>query len=539
MTPPQRGVEPTASAASFDSGAADGGGAPRLRDDADREAVAHAARGDAGARPLVDEPTPAARPRKRDAWTIAGVGLLSRLAVVAWAARSIPPAADGTYYDRLATRIAEGHGYTWLWPDGVVTYAAHYPVGYPALVGLGYALFGAHAVVAMLLNAIVGTLAGVAAWSLVARATSPRLAFFAGIAVALHPVLVPYTAAIMTEGVTTSLLVAAAAVAAEARARASWRWLLAAGVVVGLATLVRPQSLALAPVLGWLAVPAHAPAASRSTFRLDPPLPSSAFDASSTLRQRLWSAAVVAVVALVVCAPWTARNCVRMNRCSLVSVNGGWNLAIGAQTETGAWQEIAVPDACATVFEEAAKDACFGREATRAIARDPARWLARVPAKLRATFDYFGAAPWYLHTANAERFPWRAKVVLASIETLGSRLLLAAALVSVGLLRPARDTKARTRTRKAVVGVGLVACVLVPGAIAYLALGVAILALGRRNLRSAPLLLPFTAALIFATAATHAVFFGAGRYGIVVVPFVAALAFLRLPRGEVGPNEAG
>ena len=33
------------------------------------------------------------------------------------------------------------------------------------------------------------------------------------------------------------------------------------------------------------------------------------------------------------------------------------------------------------------------------------------------------------------------------------------------------------------------------------------------------------AAVIGATAAIHAVFFGAGRYGLVVAPFVAVLAF--------------
>ena len=59
--------------------------------------------------------------------------------------------------------------------------------------------------------------------------------------------------------------------------------------------------------------------------------------------------------------------------------------------------------------------------------------------------------------------------------------------------------------------------------------GVSILLLGTRELARAPLLVPATAAVVLGTAATHAVFFGAGRYGIVVVPFVTALAFLRRP----------
>jgi len=53
--------------------------------------------------------------------------------------------------------------------------------------------------------------------------------------------------------------------------------------------------------------------------------------------------------------------------------------------------------------------------------------------------------------------------------------------------------------------------------------------LGRRALARAPLVVPATAAVILATAATHAVFFGSGRYGLVVVPFVTALSVVRLP----------
>ena len=57
-----------------------------------------------------------------------------------------------------------------------------------------------------------------------------------------------------------------------------------------------------------------------------------------------------------------------MKHCALVSVNGGWNLLIGADAEsTGAWSPIKVPEACREVFDEAQKDVCFGREARRYI----------------------------------------------------------------------------------------------------------------------------------------------------------------------------
>jgi hypothetical protein len=38
------------------------------------------------------------------------------------------------------------------------------------------------------------------------------------------------------------------------------------------------------------------------------------------------------------------------------------------------------------------------------------------------------------------------------------------------------------------------------------------------------------AALVLLTAVVHAVFFGAGRYGLVVAPLVAAMAFVRAER---------
>ncbi|HEY5241704.1 MAG TPA: glycosyltransferase family 39 protein, partial [Polyangiaceae bacterium] len=288
--------------------------------------------------------------RRRDALVAFGVALFARLAVVAWAHGRFPAVEDGHYYDVLARRLAAGQGYTWLWPDGAVTYAAHYPVGYPAMLALAYAVFGASAAAAMTVNALVGAGAAYGAHRIVDGEGVPRWRpLAAGLAVALHPALVPYTAAVMTEGVTAALLVVATAVASRARAaERAWPWLAGLGLAMGIATLVRPQSLLLAPVLGALAVPWEASA-----------------------RARLVRAAVVTAVALAFVTPWTARNCMRMNRCALVSVNGGWNLLIGAHTRSGSWEAMDVPVECATVWDEAGKDACFERAARRDIAAGP------------------------------------------------------------------------------------------------------------------------------------------------------------------------
>jgi hypothetical protein len=302
----------------------------------------------------------------------------------------------------------------------------------------------------------------------------------------------------MTEGVTAALLVVAAALAARARAATrTWPWVLALGAAMGLATLVRPQSLLLAPVLGAIAARGGAPA-----------------------RARLVRAAAVTVVALACVAPWTARNCARMHRCALVSVNGGWNLLIGAQSRTGAWEKMDVPPECATVWDEAGKDACFERVARASIAAAPGAWLARAPGKLAVTLDYFGAGPWYLHASNGAAFDDAWKVRLGVVETVACRLLLLGALFAAWRLPGPR------RAARGVVALGGAAfAVTVHGWVAYVALVVAVALLGRRTLAQVPVLVTAAGAVIAATAVVHAAFFGAGRYGLVVVPFVTALAF--------------
>jgi 4-amino-4-deoxy-L-arabinose transferase-like glycosyltransferase len=431
---------------------------------------------------------------------VAAVAFVARAAVALWAGSRFPPAADGTYYDVLARRIAEGRGYTWAWPDGSVTPVAHYPVGFPALLGALYAVFGAHPWLASWVNVLAGVGTAFALHRLALRATTERRALLAGIAVALHPALVLYVPALMTELVATGLVAGACALAAPARdARRPWAWLGGSGLLLGAATLVRPQSIVLAPALGALA----APPAWRCGW--------------------LRGAALATGIALAACAPWTARNCKEMHRCALVSVNGGWNLLIGTQTESGGWQEIDVPPECRAVWDEAEKDACFERAGRRTIAAHPGAWLARVPAKLRTTLDYFGAGPWYLHASNGAAFGEGAKAVAAVVEIVVTRALLLAALLAIALSRAAP---------RAARGMAAIGCFLSPTHDAWLGYVALALALVLAHARARTLLALHAAAVLFATFALHATFFGAGRYGLVVAPFVAALAFVR-PRAPV------
>ena len=454
------------------------------------------------------------------------IALVARLGCVAWAAGTFGPAGDGVYYARLGDRIAHGYGSTWLWPDGVVTYAAHYPVGYPALLGALWWVVGPSVTAAMLMNAVLGALAAPAVDAIARRATFSRAGWFAGLAVALHPALVAYTPALMTEGVTATLFVSAAALAALAReAETPWRakaLLAALGFVLGLATLMRPQSLLLAPLLGALVWVGRSPDPTRSSTRW------------TAARRAGVGAALVTSLALVTCAPWTVRNCVRMQRCALVSFNGGWNLLIGAdEASTGAWSPIQVPDRCREVWDEAEKDACFGREARRFIAERPVTWLSLVPRKLAATFDYCGAAGWYLHESNHVAFEERAKVILGAVETIATRLLLLASIV--GLLRHARTDEASRRRLSGMIFIGVVGAVFAMTEHAWVSfiVLVAMMLAQPKPLARQPMLLGSAAAVIASTIATHAVFFGAGRYSLVTFPALCALASLAWPKRPV------
>ncbi|MEO6600053.1 MAG: glycosyltransferase family 39 protein [Polyangiaceae bacterium] len=427
----------------------------------------------------------------RDALWLSLLGAFVRILVVQWAKGRFPPADDGSFYHVVAQRIAQGAGYTWLWPDGAVTYAAHYPVGYPALLGIAYAAFGASPTVAMALNAALGTLAVFAGQRAVLRFGTRRQAVVAGLLLALHPGLVFYTPALMTEGVSAELLVIAAWLALRVGTGRYLPWrLVALGGCTGLIILIRPQLVVMAPILGFFAVASP----------------------DAGLTARALRALGVTGLALSVCLPWTFRNCARMDRCVFVSANGGWNLLIGSAPEAnGSWIPIegpSVPPECRKVFGEAEKDRCFGHAGAANIRQSPLGFLRLVPRKLSVTFDYFGAPGHYLHTSNWALFDEARKLRLGVVETIFERLVLLAAIAQAAFAG-----HARRRLRLAAALPAVLCSVLRAGWLGYLGFVLSV-ALSGKELLKRPIG-ALAASLVLTTAATHAVFFGAGRYGFV------------------------
>ncbi len=136
---------------------------------------------------------------------------------IAW---SKEPVWDGHYYHFGAERIAAGLGYS---EDVLVRGApvwkawTHYPVGYSALLGLVYALFGSGPLVGPIFNAFVGAIVVALVHRVARTCLRDTRARVAGAIAALHPGLIVYAALIMTELTAAAFLLGAVLVAVRYR----------------------------------------------------------------------------------------------------------------------------------------------------------------------------------------------------------------------------------------------------------------------------------------------------------------------------------
>ena len=242
---------------------------------------------------------------------------------------------------------------------------AYYPPGYPWFLGI-IAWLGkpfTHNVVtlAVLVQAVLGAATVVLGARVGHRLAGPRSAVIAAFGLALYPNLIFHSGSILGETLYDFLFMAFAVVFLGS----SWpsdltrRRLVASGLLLGLAVMVRPISLAVLPVI-VLAIWA-------AEHRLT----------TAVLKAGLVTAAVVACI-----APWTVRNAVRMHERIPISTNTGDNLCIGhGPLANGSFG--ARPD-CVTHFNfldgpasEVGADRAKTKIAIDAIKADPGRepWL--------------------------------------------------------------------------------------------------------------------------------------------------------------------
>lgn len=454
------------------------------------------------------------------------LALLPRLYVaIAWARE---PVWDGHYYDFGARRIAAGLGYSDdVMIDGRPVWHpwCHYPVGYSGFLGAIYRVFGHGHLVAPIANAVTGALLAVITHRLALRATSVTRARVAAVLVALSPGLVVYAALLMTEPLAALGVMTAAWLFARDAASKPMRGAALSGLVLGLTTLVRPPSLLCAPAIGVMAL----------TLGRGSPL---------NWRAVARAGGILAVslgCALAVVAPWSIRNCRVMDGCSLVSTNGGWNLAIGAfPRATGRFETLKASDGCPIVTGQVQQDRCWRDQGIAWIMADPARWLGLIPKKLGYTFDHESFPMGYLGEANPKDWPEARRAVGRGVLTAAhAALLFFAALGLLGRPDPRRDLRAALAQAGALVFVlywGL------RGALAdermFWPLAVFIPLLAALPLPGAPRRGGVVAYLAFAVASvivTHIIFFGEDRYHMVVTPALCVLAACTLRRPDEGP----
>lgn len=413
------------------------------------------------------------------------------------------PVWDGHYYHFGAERIALGKGYS----DDVATAQGlvwhpwcHYPVGYSAYLAAFYFVFGASPSVGTAAGALAGAATAAAVHRLALSFLGPARALVAGLGCALHPGLILYAAVLMTEPLAALGLVGAPLtyLALEKRPKLA---ALASGVVFGLTTLVRPQTVLCAPAIALLG-------------------------GERSARGRILAAAISTISCLAVVAPWTARNCARMDGCAFVSTNAGWNLAIGSSPRaTGRFEPLRAEDGCEIVTGQVQQDRCWRDQGIAWIRAEPGRWLELVPKKLAFTFDHQSFAVGYLAQSDPNAWPeerraaWRARLGATQYA-----LLLAAALGAV-LLPVGRKKDVLLAS-----GLALLLVLFTDGLVREpfrvwpVAASIPFLAFLPPVDRRDKGVLQYLAFSLFSLIVVHAVFFGEDRYQLVITPGLVVLA---------------
>jgi hypothetical protein len=466
------------------------------------------------------------------------VALVPRLWVaLRWAGEAV---WDGHYYDFGARRIAAGLGYSDDRTVGgqIVWHPwCHYPVGYSGFLAIFYRFFGAGAAIAGVANALVGAALAVVTWALARHALAEGRARAAGFIVALHPGLVIYAALVMSEPLAALLTLTAFWLAV--RDRHPLRGLAAGAIVLGFATLVRPQAL--------LCVPFLAARVLRPPFAFVGqwwPLRRS-LSMAAPVASAVFAIAFAGVLTLAPVVPWTLRNCRVMDGCALVSTNAGWNLAIGAfPRATGRFETLRSSDGCREVTGQVQQDRCWLSYGLHEIAQHPGRWLGLVPAKLGYTFDHESFEVEYLHEARPDAWPETIRARGRDVTTFAHRILLAGA--ALGGVAFSMSSRPRRGAREAVTQGALLAIAAALGALAFAGespsfwpLAIFAAVVPWLPLAGRPARLPAmeqALGLLGTTIVMHAVFFGEDRYHVVVTPVLALLAAAALRPPAPSPS---
>ncbi|WP_043609477.1 glycosyltransferase family 39 protein [Novosphingobium sp. B-7] len=300
---------------------------------------------------------------------------LRALAILA----AVEPTSDAAWYFSRADLLARGCGY--LGDFSAPT--AYWPPGWPLALSVVFSHTGASIWAVGLFNLVLSALAGWLTLDLGRRIGGSEAAGRVALLLwAVYPNAVLYVPLALTEVFYTTLLLTLCWIVV---ARDGWGWTLLAGLVLGLATLVKAQSLIVAPLLlaiVWLRRP--------SPWRRPP----------GVIGQGL----VMAAAAALVIAPWTLRNHRELGAWVLVSTNGGITLLTGNNDSArgGFTPDDPVVKAldARTDLNELAYDREAGRLGMDWIKAHPVRFLTLMPMKLARLWGPDGEGQWAYETGS-------------------------------------------------------------------------------------------------------------------------------------------
>jgi 4-amino-4-deoxy-L-arabinose transferase-like glycosyltransferase len=345
--------------------------------------------------PIIAESSQQASRRWRTPACVTALVLLAlalRVAWIAYAGFAPSPYDDTGWYNSLGRELAAGLGYRNL--DG--TAQLFWPPGYPMVLAAVYKLTGDSLRVALLLNAALGALSAALIYAIGRRAFDGRTALLGALLVALFPGLIFFAGVTMTEVSFTFCLLLALWLLIESEAAGAWWLLVPAGLVIGFASLIRGHAVLL-PIV---AIPFW-------------------WRSTGSWRPVLARAGGVALLAVVVIAPWTARNFIRSDAFIPIAANFGVDLYLGHSTQADgrlrATNDFPYPEGLSEQELQVRLNGDAARSAIKYAARHPLREVVLSARKIYWLYynDHEGIVWNEGHGARTIlRGPWRARLVL-------------------------------------------------------------------------------------------------------------------------------
>ncbi len=265
---------------------------------------------------------------------------------------------DASGYHLLAINLLKGLGLTW---DGQTPTSFRMP-GYPAFLALIYALTRPDPEPVRLVQAVLGALTCIPIFALAERLAGRTTAVFAGLGVALHPIMIYMTAWLYSETLFFLLLWFGLWLLVRSFENNSLLQAVPAGLAVGAATLVRPEVMAFPAfilVAGWV---------------LRWP------------RRVLVSVLVAQVTVCVVLVPWIVRNVFAHDQVVVLTTNTGAVFYGGNNEHADGGYYLDVPFILPG-FSEVDSDTEFKRMGMEWISNHPREFIALLPWKLYKLFS--------------------------------------------------------------------------------------------------------------------------------------------------------